>query len=131
MKKNLLLLLFVLFTGHLFGQKTTIEWEGNKIMDYGTFQYNLPFFKNENYSVINGVPYLTFSKKEKESSQYDIKNLVWEKIPAKEVFGLLADNVSTKEIAYSNSQKQTINGQFLTNVVIATIKKDKNTLYRL
>ena len=131
MKKNLLLLLFVIFTGHLFGQKTTIEWEGNKIMDYGTFQYNLPFFKNENYSVINGVPYLTFSKKEKESSQYDIKNLVWEKIPAKEVFGLLADNVSTKEIAYSNSQKQTINGQFLTNVVIATIKKDKNTLYRL
>ena len=131
MKKNLLLLLLVIFTGHLFGQKTTIEWEGNKIMDYGTFQYNLPFFKNENYSVINGVPYLTFSKKEKESSQYDIKNLVWEKIPAKEVFGLLADNVSTKEIAYSNSQKQTINGQFLTNVVIATIKKDKNTLYRL
>ena len=131
MKKNLLLLLFVIFTGHLFGQKTTIEWEGNKIMDYGTFQYNLPFFKNENYSVINGVPYLTFSKKEKESSQYDIKNLVWEKIPAKEVFGLLADNVTTKEIAYSNSQKQTINGQFLTNVVIATIKKDKNTLYRL
>ena len=131
MKKNLLLLLLVVFTGHLFGQKTTIEWEGNKIMDYGTFQYNLPFFKNENYSVINGVPYLTFSKKEKESSQYDIKNLIWEKIPAKEVFGLLADNVSTKEIAYSNSQKQTINGQFLTNVVIATIKKDKNTLYRL
>lgn len=131
MKKNLLLLLFVLFTGHLFGQKTTIEWEGNKIMDYGTFQYNLPFFKNENYSVINGVPYLTFSKKEKESSQYDIKNLIWEKIPAKEVYGLIADNVSTKEIAYSNSQKQTINGQFLTNVVIATIKKDKNTLYRL
>ena len=100
-------------------------------MDYGTFQYNLPFFKNENYSVINGVPYLTFSKKEKESSQYDIKNLIWEKIPAKEVYGLVADNVSTKEIAYSNSQKQTINGQFLTNVVIATIKKDKNTLYRL
>ncbi len=131
MKKNLLLLLLVVFAGQLFGQKTTIEWEGNKIMDYGTFQYNLPFFKNENYSVINGVPYLTFSKKEKESSQYDIKNLVWEKIPAKEVFGLLADNVSTKEIAYSNSQKQTINGQFLTNVVIATIKKDKNTLYRL
>ena len=131
MKKNLLLLLLVVFTGHLFGQKTTIEWEGNKIMDYGTFQYNLPFFKNENYSVINGVPYLTFSKKEKESSQYDIKNLVWEKIPAKEVYGLIADNVSTKEIAYSNSQKQTINGQFLTNVVIATIKKDKNTLYRL
>ncbi len=53
------------------------------------------------------------------------------KAAAKEVYGLIADNVSTKEIAYSNSQKQTINGQFLTNVVIATIKKDKNTLYRL
>ena len=94
-------------------------------MDYGIFQYNLPFFKNENYSVINGVPYLTFSKKEKESSQYDIKNLVWEKIPAKEVFGLLADNVSTKEIAYSNSQKQTINGQFLTMWLLLPLKKIK------
>ena len=72
-----------------------------------------------------------FFLKKKESSQYDIKNLVWEKIPAKEVFGLIADNVSTKEIAYSNSQKQTINGQFLTNVGLPPLKKYKNTLYRL
>ena len=35
-----------------------------------------------------------------------LKNLVWEKIPAKEVYGLIADNVSTKEIAYSNSQNK-------------------------
>ena len=69
MKKKLLLFILLTFANFIFSQKISVEWSGNTIMDYGSFKYNLPFFRNENYSVINGVPYLTFSKKEKESSQ--------------------------------------------------------------
>lgn len=130
--KALRYLLFLLLSfSNLYSQKTTIEWDGNKVLDYGSFKYDLPFFKNENYSVINGVPYLTYTKRDKEASQYEIKNLVWEKIDAKNRFGLNEYNVQNKEIAYANSQNQLLDGQYITNVVIATFKKDAKNIYRL
>lgn len=130
--KALRYLLFLLLSfGNLYSQKTTIEWEGNKVLDYGSFKYNLPFFKNENYSVINGVPYLTYTKKDKQASQYEIKNLVWEKIEAKNMFGLNEYYIQNKEIAHVNSQNQLIDGEYITNVVISTFKKDSKNIYRL
>lgn len=130
--KALRFLLFILLSfSSLYSQKTNIEWDGNKVLDYGSFKYDLPFFKNENYSVINGIPYLTYTKRDKEASQYEIKNLVWEKIDAKNMFGLNEYNVQSKDIAYTNSQNQLLEGQYITNVIIATIKKDAKNIYRL
>ena len=125
--------LFFLLVGtvSLYSQKITIEWDGNKILDYGNFQYNLPFFKNDNYSVINGIPYLSYSKKDKEPMQYEVKNLVWEKISAQNLYGLNIDNAQKNEIAEANSQIQAFENNYLTNVFVSTIKKDKNDLYRL
>ena len=131
MKKLKYLLFLLLISANIFAQKITIEWEGNKVLDYGSFQYNLPFFKNENYSVINGIPFLSYTQKDKEPQEYEVKNLIWEKVSAQNLYGLNAENAQNKEIAQVNSQKQAFEGNYLTSVFISTIKKDKNDVYRL
>ncbi len=127
--KSIKYLLFILLGfGTFYSQKTTIQWEGNTILDYGTFKYNLPFFKNVNYSVVNGIPYLAYTLKN-EIGEYEVKNLVWEKISTNELYGLNKDNIPEDEIAQTNNQ--TINSENITNIVIATFKKDKQNIYRL
>jgi hypothetical protein len=51
---------------YCISQKTIIEWDNSKEFDYGSYQKNLAFFKNGNYSVINGSPFYTFTQKDKE-----------------------------------------------------------------
>ena len=128
--KSIKYLLFILLGfNHFYSQKTTIEWDGNKILDYGNFKYNLPFFKNENYSLINGVPCLTYTKKNIEAEEFEIKNLIWEKISTKETYDLNLDNVPSDEIAQTNSQN--LLGDNITNILITAFKKDKKDIYRL
>lgn len=127
--KTIKYLLFLLIFGCLYSQKTVIQWEGNKISDYGDFSYNLPFFKNENYSLINGIPYITFVKKDKDSFEYEIKNLVWEKVSQKELYNINTENIPQKEIYSTNYQK--VNGENLNNVMVATFKRDRQIIYRL
>lgn len=125
-------LLLFLSCGNLFSQKVNLEWEGNKILDYGEFTYNLPFFKNENFSVINGIPYITYSKKDQELNLYEIKNLVWETATSKNLYGINRDQIPNKEIAEISTQSSPYNGFYTSNVIISTFKKDEqNKIYRL
>ena len=131
MKAQRLFILFIFCFINIFSQKTIIEWDNNKVFDYGTYQKNLPFFKNGNYSIINGSPFYTFTQKDKEFRQLEIKNLVWEKVNSKDLFELNSDYIPEKEIAEINTSNQPVEDLFLSNIVVSTFKKDSKAVYRL
>ena len=66
MKTIRFFILFLFCFSTVYSQKVTLEWDNSKEFDYGSYKKNLPFFKNGNYSVINGSPFFTFTQKDKE-----------------------------------------------------------------
>lgn len=131
MKTFRLFLLSVFCFCNVYSQKINLEWEGSKEFDYGTYKKNLPFFKNGNFSLINGSPFFTFTHKGKEYQQLEIKNLVWEKVNPKDLFELNPDLIPDKEIKESNTQIQAIDGFFYTDLVISAFRKDSSGSYKL
>lgn len=127
--KTLKYLLILLTFGSLYSQKTVLQWEGNKITDYGTLSLDLPFFKNENYSVINGIPYISFVKRDKDSFEYEVKNITWESVSGKNLYKINVENIPEREIYSSNFQK--IDGESLNSVFVAAFKRDAQKIYRL
>lgn len=127
--KKLKYLLILLTFGSLYSQKTVLQWEGDKVIDYGTFSYDLPFFKNENYSVINGVPYISFVKNDKDFFEYEVKNLIWEKVSGKDLYKMNVENIPQREIYSNNYQK--IEGESLNNIFLSAFKRDDYNVYRL
>ncbi len=131
MKTIRFFILFLFCFSTVYSQKVTLEWDNSKEFDYGSYKKNLPFFKNGNYSVINGSPFFTFTQKDKEFLPLEIKNLVWEKINTKDLFELNTDFIPQKEIAEINTSNQPSDGFFLSNVVVSAFKKDNKAIYKL
>ena len=131
MKTIRFFILFLFCFSTVYSQKVTLEWDNSKEFDYGSYKKNLPFFKNGNYSVINGSPFFTFTQKDKEFLPLEIKNLVWEKINTKDLFELNTDFIPQKEIAEINTSNQPSDGFFLSNVVVSAFKKDSKSIYKL
>jgi hypothetical protein len=98
MKTIRFFILFLFCFSTVYSQKVTLEWDNSKEFDYGSYKKNLPFFKNGNYSVINGSPFFTFTQKDKEFLPLEIKNLVWEKINTKDLFELNTDFIPQKKL---------------------------------
>lgn len=126
-----LFLFTILSFSSLYSQKTTLEWEGSKEFDYGMYKKNLPFFKNGNYSVINGSPFFTYTQKDKEYKQFEIKNLIWETVNPKDLFELNSDFIPDREITESNTQNQAVEGLFYSNIIVSAFKKDSKAIYKL
>ncbi len=131
MKTFRFILLFLFCFGSVYSQKVTLEWDSSKEFDYGSYKKNLPYFKNGNYSVINGSPFFTFTQRDKEFLSLEIKNLVWEKINPKELFELNSDFIPQREFAEINTSNQPTDGFFLSNVVVSAFKKDNKGVYKL
>ena len=129
MKRILFLLFLSSFFTSIFSQKININWEGNKTVDYGNVSYVIPYFSNKNYSVFNGVPYLTQTISPKEGEEYTIKNLIWESIKINDLQDLRIDKIPLEEIAEVNSQ--VINGKSYTNITVGTFKKVQSSIFRL
>lgn len=123
------LIVFLFSIHNYYGQKTFLNWEGYTVVDYGGYQHQLPFFKNDRYTVINGIPHYVTTLRQQESNAYEIKNLVWEKISPKDLYGLKIDHIPNEEIAEAVNQK--INSETVTNLLVAAFKKEGQLIYRL
>lgn len=130
MKKYTFIFFLIFQFSLLYSQKILIEWSGKKIYDNGIAKIYMPYFKNENYSVVGGVPYLSFTKKENEYNNYVIRNLVWEKITEKDIYALDVAFIPIEEKRYVNHQYNSSFG-YLSNFLISTFKKEKGDIYRL
>lgn len=130
MKQRLLILIYLIISLPLFSQKTTINWEGSKGVNYGNEILNFPFFSNDGYSAnTDGVTYNTSVKNNGNTIQ--INNMEWAKITPKDYFDINPSNISNSDnvaISYNNNAE---NGENKAFIKIATLKQLNNDVYRL
>lgn len=129
--KHLLSFFFATFVFAFFSAQTiTIQWEGSKVIDFGTYQTTVPFFKNEGFVYQSGTIFLLSSEKFSGTNQ-KIGNLVWEKITPKELFEISLSSIPVKEqyevSIYTNPYTQ----EKTSNLRIGTLKSEGGTIYRL
>jgi hypothetical protein len=75
MKKSLLFLLLLSFT-FLKSQSISINWDGVKDIPINeNVQKKMPHFKNEGYSLINNLPYFSYSREVSGKGIVTISNI--------------------------------------------------------
>lgn len=129
--KNILALFFsTLFFTFLSSQTIVIQWEGTKVIDYGTSQTTVPFFKNEGFAYENGSVFFRLTE---ESSGFSkkIENLVWEKVNRKDIFDLSISSLPQTEIKDVSSYTNPYTKEKTDNIQVGALKVEKDQVYRL
>lgn len=129
--KKLLASLFCIFFLSLFNSQTvTIQWDGSKIMDYGSEKITVPFFKNEGFTYQTGSVYMYFIQEYKGQDQ-KVSNLVWEKVNQKDLFDLSLSSIPTEEIAGISVNTDPYTQAKKSSAIISCLKIENNIVYRL
>ena len=130
MKRTLTFVLLTFFLSLFYSQNTAVQWEGTKVIDYGTKKITVPFFKNEGFTYEEGSIYLHYSQIY-SGKELKVTNLVWEKVNQKDLFDISIYSIPTEEIAGTNININSYTQEKRTNIRISALKSQKNVLYRL
>ena len=119
-------------TTSIYSQKVDILWEGSKVYDYSlTKKITVPYFSNVSYQIINDIPYLSNSFKIQDKATYHLVNLQWQPIASNDLFDIDANAIPDREVFSTYSYLNRNTGEYFLNYSIATLKKEKNTYYKL
>ncbi len=130
MKGKFILLVLYLFSSQLISQIIKVDWAGSTVIDYGTSQIKLPFFKNENFAYEDGSVYIRLTKKYTGTDQ-SVTNLVWEPITSKELFDLNDYNLVVEDQVELNYYTDPYTREKTTNVRVAALKSENGKSFRL
>lgn len=128
MKQKITLLLLIAFVSILWGQKTTIEWDGSKIQDFGDTKLNLPNFKNEGFSFSQNNIFIITKQKIGEK-QLKVSNLSWEGVSNKDLFELTKDRLPDYDVA--DITYYYFEGERYASISVALFKNTKGRIQRL
>jgi len=128
MKQKITLLFLITFVSMLWAQRTTIEWDGSKIQDFGDTKLTLPHFKNEGFSFSQNNIFITTKQKIGER-QLKISNLVWESASNKDLFELNKDLLQEREI--KDITYYYLEGERYASIHVALFKNVKGKALRL
>lgn len=129
--KNFLALLFSIFLcSFVSAQTIVIQWDGSKVIDYGTSQITVPFFKNEGFSYENGSVFFRLSEKSSSVSQ-KIENLMWEKVNNKELYDLTSPTLPKGEIKDIGYYTDPYTQERSSNIRVGALKVENDMVYRL
>ncbi len=130
MKRTFLLLFFSTFLPFFSAQNVTLQWEGTKVIDYGTSKIIAPLFAGSGYSYENGSVFYRQSENA-SGAALQITNLVWEKITSKEIFDLSIYNIPTEDQTSTGEATNPYTGERFSTIVVAALKRKDNQLFRL
>lgn len=128
MKQKITLLLLISFISALYAQRTTIEWGGSKILDFGDTKLNLPNFKNEGFSFSQNNIFIQTKQKIGEK-QLKVSNPVWETVSTKELYDMNKDllpNYDVADITYYY-----LEGERYAGINVSLFKNVKGRIQRL
>ncbi|MFC4687442.1 type IX secretion system sortase PorU [Epilithonimonas pallida] len=112
-----------------FAQKTTINWDGSKEVDYGLEKLIYPYFTNYNYQVDANTIYVNLNIK--TDNQLKLDQFQWQEMPSKDIKDLkinsLSSNPSTSVNYYFNENENAQNA----NVKVEAVKVQNNKIYKL
>ncbi|WP_089755739.1 type IX secretion system sortase PorU [Chryseobacterium soldanellicola] len=128
MKQKITLLFLITFVSMLWAQRTTIEWDGSKIQDFGDTKLTLPHFKNEGFSFSQNNIFITTKQKIGER-QLKISNLVWESASNKDLFELNKDLLQGRDI--TDISYYYLEGERYASIHVALFKNVKGKALRL
>lgn len=128
MKQKITLLFLISFVSMLYAQRTTIEWGGSKILDFGDTKLNLPNFKNEGFSFSQNNIFIQTKQKIGEK-QLKVSNPVWETVSTKELYDMNKDllpNYDVADITYYY-----LEGERYAGINVSLFKNIKGRIQRL
>lgn len=128
MRQKITLLFLISFVSMLWAQRTTIQWDGSKIQDFGDTKLTLPNFKNEGFSFSQNNIFITTKQKIGER-QLKISNLVWESASNKDLFELNKDLLQERDI--TDITYYYLEGERYASIHIALFKNIKGKALRL
>lgn len=130
MKRILTLVLISLFSTCISSQTINIQWEGSKIIDFGSYKTTVPSFKNDGFAFEDGSVYFRNTAKNSGTNQ-QISNLVWERITNKEIFDVDASSIPTEEKSEISYYTNPYTQEKTTNIRVSALKFEKQNIYRL
>lgn len=128
--KNTLLFLFITALIGVNAQTVNIEWDGAKAysVDYES-KINLPFFKNEGYSVMNNVPHFSYLEKVGGLGKVLVQNVQYTALSSSER-GSLNINEIPSELKY-DARIQKGGNEFYLNVSMMPFVKEGNQIKKV
>ncbi|MFC4162261.1 type IX secretion system sortase PorU [Epilithonimonas zeae] len=122
---------FVFFFISVLGlaQKINLNWEGTKVMDYGTEKITYPFFTNQSYHADGNSIFVNVNIK--TDNQLKIDQFQWQELSSKDIHDLkinsITSNPSTSINYFFNDTENANNAK----VKVEAIKVENNKIYRL
>jgi len=130
MKRILTFVFIHLFISLIYSQTVTIQWDGVKIIDYGTQKISVPFFTNQGFSYEQGSLYFNFTEKFSGNEQ-KVQNLTWEKVNLKDLLDISMYSIPSEEIAETSTYVNSYTQEKRSNVRVSVLKVEKDVIYRL
>lgn len=130
MIRSAILVCSILFSFFLKAQKIHLEWEGTKVIDYGTYKMAFPAFRGEEFTVENGTVHyrLTLPNANKKVA---VANTVWEKVSARDLFDVSTYNIPSAENFSTGEITNPYTGEKSLSINIAALRFDGSQAYRL
>ncbi|WBV61345.1 type IX secretion system sortase PorU [Chryseobacterium camelliae] len=128
MKQKVSILFLFAFVSSVWAQKTSIEWNGSKIQDFGETKLNLPNFKNEGFSFSQNNIFISTKQKIGERD-LKVSKLNWETVSNKELYEISKDllpNYDIADISYYYSE-----GERYASISVGLFKKVNGKVLRL
>ena len=130
MRRNFILLFILFFFSFSFSQTVKLQWEGNRVIDFGSYKITVPSFKNEGFAFEESSIYFRATMKYSGANQ-KVTNFVWEKITPKELFEISPSSIPAKEETEISVFTNPYTSEKTTNIRVATLKNEKGNIYRL
>ena len=130
MKQLFTFIALSLFLSLFNAQTIAIQWDGTKVMDYGTEKITLPFFKNEGFTYEEGTVYFYYSQEFKGQDQ-KVTNLVWEKVNQKDLFDISLYSIPKEEVTGISVYTNPYTAEQKSSARISCLKIEKDTVFRL
>ncbi|MGZ5285366.1 MAG: type IX secretion system sortase PorU, long form, partial [Kaistella sp.] len=130
MKRIFTLFIIFSFFSFNFSQTVQLQWEGSKVIDFGSYQVAVPFFKNNGFAYEESSVYYRTSAKYSGTDQ-TVTNLLWEKITPKELYEISLSSIPTEEKTEISVFTNPYTNEKSTNIRVSALKVEKENIYRL
>ncbi|GAB0156304.1 type IX secretion system sortase PorU [Chryseobacterium sp. Alg-005] len=128
MKLKITILFLISFVSAIYAQRTTIEWGGSKILDFGDTKLNLPNFKNEGFSFSQNNIFIQTKQKIGEK-QLKVSNPVWETVSARDLYDMNKDLLPDYDVA--DITYYYLEGERYAGINVSLFKNVKGRIQRL
>jgi hypothetical protein len=122
---------FVFFLISIFGvaQKISLNWDGTKVMDYGTEKLTYPYFTNQSYLVDANSIFVNINVK--TDNQLKIDQFQWQELSSKDFHDLKINSItSNPSVSVNYFFNENDNAQNA-NIKVEAIKVENNKIYKL